>query len=219
MRRIALSLLWLLVSLGANIEAQESRISPKIRIQGLLKDSAYVYINGKQRLLRKGSRAVDGVRLLESNSRFALVEVNGEVKKLFISQNVGSQFTKPKTEKTHIASGKGGHYRSPGRINSRPVSFMVDTGATSIAMNSEIAKSLGINYKKGRPIQVQTASGFAKAYQVNLRSVSVGTIELNNVSGFVVDGGYPSEILLGNSYLSRVDLQINNGVMILQAKF
>jgi aspartyl protease family protein len=124
----------------------------------------------------------------------------------------------PEKSVARVAQGAGGHYFTPGRINRRPVNFLVDTGATAVAMNSKVAEGLGIDFRKGRVISVSTAAGITSAYEVLLDSVSVGGVEVSNVKALVQEGHFPQEILLGNSYLQRVDVKIERGVLVLQSR-
>ncbi len=67
----------------------------------------------------------------------------------------------------------------------------------------------------GIPSRVETASGLVPARVVNLRFVDVGGIRVDNVQATVVEGSYPSTVLLGMSYLKHVDIKENNGVLSL----
>ncbi|RYZ91321.1 MAG: TIGR02281 family clan AA aspartic protease, partial [Moraxellaceae bacterium] len=132
---------------------------------------------------------------------------------------VGTRFSAPPIAEARIASQVNGHYFSPGRINNQNVEFLVDTGATTIAMNATMADKLGLDYNKDKAVGVQTAQGSAKAYPVVLNSATVGNVTLNNIEALVLEGEYPTAILLGNSFLSRVDLKVEQGVMVLQSKY
>lgn len=113
-----------------------------------------------------------------------------------------------------------GMYSTTGFINGHPVNFLVDTGATWIAMNANQARSLGINFRYiGKRGAVSTANGVATVYRVNLDKVRVGEIELNNVAAGVLEGNSPSQVLLGNSFLNRVEMQRQGQVMLLKQKF
>ncbi len=106
-----------------------------------------------------------------------------------------------------------------GNINGRSVRFLVDTGASAIAMNAEQAKHLGIRYDKvGVRGSVSTASGFVDAYRVRLKSVSVGRITETNVEAFVIDGNHPGPILLGMTFLSRLSVEHSGNAMTLLQK-
>ena len=120
---------------------------------------------------------------------------------------------------TIIAADSQSHYFTGGRINGRSVPMLVDTGATDIVLNSRQADALGIDYRDGAPGMVATASGMTTARQVELREVSVGDITLYGVRATIIDGEFPVQTLLGNSFLQRVDLRQEQGMLIMESKF
>lgn len=207
------SRLWLLLSLFAlPVCAMD------LQVKMLAKDSALIVIDGKQRMLRAGAVSPEGVKLISANGQQAVVEIAGKRATLMLNRQIQTQFKQAEKSEVRIASARGGHHITPGRINGMPVEFMVDTGASIIAMNYLEAEKLGIDYRAGTPITVNTANGQAKAYRVVLNRVSVGDIELNQVSAAVSTTNSPTIILLGNSYLSHVDLSVDSGVLILKEK-
>lgn len=110
-------------------------------------------------------------------------------------------------------------YMTYGNINGRSVRFLIDTGASAIAMNTTQAKHLGIRYDKyGVSSSVSTASGFAKAFLVKLKSVSVGDITQTNVEAFVIDGDHPGPILLGMTFLGHLSVEHSGNAMTLTQK-
>lgn len=193
-------------------------IALDIQVRMLANGSALLDIDGKQRMLRDGLRSPEGVLLISSNGRQAVIEVEGKRQTMTLTRRISTHFAAADKTIVRIASSRGGHYVTPGRINGVPVEFLVDTGATSIAMNYREAERLGIDYRAGRPIEVNTANGVAQAFALVLNSVSVGGIELNQVSAAVSTTDFPQVILLGNSYLGKVDLRVDDGVLLLQAK-
>lgn len=99
-----------------------------------------------------------------------------------------------------------GFFYVPGLINGYPVRFLVDTGATTVALSSELAERIGIEYTKGRRGIASTASGVIPVYEFDLKSVTVGGIELSNVSAGVILGEHPTVPLLGMSFLGQLDM-------------
>ena len=190
----------------------------EIEAKMLAQGSAILIIDGTQRLLREGKRSPEGVLLISADTKQAVLEIDGKRKNITLSRSIGSQFARPDKTQLRLASGAGGHYQTKGLINGMPVEFMVDTGATHIAMNHFVAERLGIDYRAGTPIDVSTANGIAKAFLISLPSVAVGNIVLHQVSAAVSTTDSPSIVLLGNSYLGKVDLKIDQGVMILSEK-
>ncbi len=189
-----------------------------IQVKGLFKNAALVVVGDQQHLLKVGKRSPEGVKLISANSHQAVLDVNGETITLGLSQHISTSFTVATKHEIRLASSAGGHYVTPGRINSLPVNFMVDTGATYVAMNLPTAKRLGINYRAGQETYANTANGQATVYVVTLATVSVGDVEVKNVRATVHLGNSPSVILLGNSYLSRVEMTRENGVLILSSQ-
>jgi len=112
-----------------------------------------------------------------------------------------------------------GMYLASGSVNGFTVDFMVDTGASVIAINGETAKRLGLNYLDANQIGVRTASGIELAYSIELESVQLGDIFLNNVAAVVIDGPEPQRALLGMSFLNAFEMERKGDRMDLRRKF
>ena len=117
-----------------------------------------------------------------------------------------------------LTAGPGGHFMTDGQINGRVVQFMVDTGATTIAMSVADAKRIGLNYENGQPVQMSTANGITQGWRVTLNTVRVGDVMVSGVEAVVSPGGMPY-VLLGNSFLSRFQMNRNNDQMVLERRF
>lgn len=194
----------------------------KIIINGLFKDKAIVTIDGKQRVLKKGKPSPEGVLLIEANSKEAIIEIEGKQKTYALGSHLGSnKASKPTAgEKLIIAPDRDGMYSLSGSINGSPVSFVVDTGASAVSMNSNVAKHLGIDYKLiGQEGLSYTASGKDKIYIVNLKRVRVGNIELKNIEGVIHEGNFPTVTLLGMSFLGKLDMKREGRIMELEKKY
>ena len=180
----------------------------KIVVLGLFKDKAIITIDGKQRVVRAGQTTPEGVTLVSANSEQAVMEVDGDTATYGLGSHIGSYYPKPaEGPKVQIWPDSTGMYHSVGSINGYPVSFLVDTGATLIAMNRNEARRLGIDYLvEGTAGFASTASGIVNTYQVMLGKVRLGEIELRNVEATVIDGDFPTEVLLGNSFLNRLEM-------------
>jgi aspartyl protease family protein len=109
---------------------------------------------------------------------------------------------------------KYGHYVTSGEINGRPVTFMLDTGATGVAIPAATAAHLDL--KRGRAFPIQTANGVSTSYAVNLNRVSVGGIELHDVSAGISPGLQTKEILLGMSFLKHIEFTQRGDTLILR---
>ena len=144
-----------------------------------------------------------------------IVEVEGKRQKLGLSQHIGSDY-EPLLE-TVVTIPRNDHlqYQTRAEINGRSTIVLVDTGANIMALSESQARSLGVDYKKGRRSKLQTASGVVNAREITLYSVDVGGLRVENVRATVVEGNYPAIILLGMSYLKHVNLTENNGILTL----
>jgi len=109
---------------------------------------------------------------------------------------------------------RNGHYFAAGEINGYSVTFLVDTGATRLAIPEHIADNL--NLKAGRKSQSYTANGVATTYRTRLDSVSLGGITLANIDASISSGLMGDEILLGMSFLKHLDLEQKDGVLTLR---
>jgi aspartyl protease family protein len=99
-----------------------------------------------------------------------------------------------------------GHYVADGMINGEPVVFLLDTGATDVALSKVLADRLGL--KRGPPSSSQTANGIVTSWKARLDSVSLGGITLQNVRASILpDMGFDGqEVLLGMSFLKQLEM-------------
>ena len=193
----------------------------KIEVQGLFANKAVLMIDGNRHILAVGKTSPEGVKVISANSRGAVLEVNGKQGEYLLgnTSTLNTVFSKRKSQKETVYLNSGGMYKTFGSINGRSVNFLIDTGASAIAMNSEQAKNLGIQYDRvGTPTKISTASGFVKGYRIRLKSVTVGGITEKNVAAMVIDGKHPGPILLGMTFLSRLDIEHSGNAMTLIQK-
>src|SRR6266850_1799414 len=118
-----------------------------------------------------------------------------------------------------LAVDSRGHFLADATVNGLPVRFVVDTGATFIALPQRDAERLGIDYRAGQLGQTRTANGVAQVYVVKLDAVRIGGIELHNVDATVHVGAGLDQALLGMSFLNRVQMQRDGGTMTLIQRF
>lgn len=202
------------------------KASENIVVQGLAQDMAIVLIDGKRRILRPGRTSPEGIQLISANNDEAVLEFNGEQKRYTLGSRITTQQNNSieKTEANNryiiIAPDSYGMYAINGTINRFSVNFLVDTGATYIAMNKNVAKRIGIDYKlEGTEVRMSTASGIDKAYQIKLDRVKIGDIELRDVDATVTDSDFPDITLLGNSFLNRLNMSRDGRVLKLEKKY
>lgn len=109
---------------------------------------------------------------------------------------------------------KFGHYVTSGQINGQPVTFMLDTGATGVAIPAEVARRLGL--RRGRAFATQTANGTSTSYAARLEQVSVGDITLQDVSAGITPGLQTEQVLLGMSFLKHIEFTQRGDTLILR---
>jgi aspartyl protease family protein len=188
--------------------------SPRVEVEALFTDAAVLKIDGERKMLRAG-QTYKGVTLVAAHSRTATLEVDGETMELGTSRRIVTHYESAESQVVNIPRDALLQYQTSATINGRSVQVLVDTGANVVALNSRQAQALGVDYSAGRPGRVETASGSVNAWVVTLRSVDVGGIRVDNVQASVVEGDFPSTILLGMTYLRHVKMQETDGVLSL----
>ncbi|QFY88365.1 TIGR02281 family clan AA aspartic protease [Magnetovirga frankeli] len=212
MNRVALLLL-----LGGFASATLAQ--PQIRVLALFTDKAMLEIDGKRHLLKKGKASPEGVRLISANSREARLSLDGKEFVLSPQARISANYAQAARAEHRIVRDNSGHFRTAGRINGQATSFLVDTGATGVAISSVEADRLGLDFKKrGKPMLAQTASGVVKSYGMVLDRVSVGGIELRHVNGVVLEGTSPPQALLGMSFLGNLEVSHQGNLMLLRKR-
>lgn len=208
----------LLISIGLFYVTSVLAVT-QVNVVGLFNGKAVLVINGgKPKTLSVGQSSEEGVKLISADSIKAVLEIEGKRRELGMGQAVsitGAANSLPSSVTMYADS--LGHHTTEGQINGATLKFLVDTGATTIAMNSGDAKYAGIDYKKGERVQVETANGIASAYRVVINTLKLGSLVLNQVDGVVVEGGSPAVVLLGMSALNRLEMK-NDGITLTLTK-
>ena len=112
-----------------------------------------------------------------------------------------------------LKRGLDGHYRAEALINNQKVDVLIDTGATGVAISQRVADKLGL--KSIDAIRTETANGDSVGYMVRLESVKVGGVEAQNVSAMIAPT-LEGDVLLGMSYLGRMDVRLYKNEMTIK---
>jgi aspartyl protease family protein len=192
----------------------------EIALIGVIGDKAAVLaLDGGDPKTVKVGQKWNGITVLAVERGQATVEIEGKERVLKIGQHYrGAAAPVGDRQSVTLSADTRGHFTAEGSVNGVPVRFLVDTGATLIALPASDAQRLGINYLKGARGTVQTAGGPAAAYRVQLDTVKVGDIVLNNVEGMVIEQGL-GVALLGMSFLNRVEMKREGQMMMLIRRF
>ena len=196
-------------------------IATEFNVMALFPGKAMIESDGKRFVLKAGEEK-KGFLLISTNTyeQTAIIEIDGKTETYSIGRQIGGTYAKPSVNEVRINSGRNGHFQTRGQINGKNVNFLLDTGATAVSMNENLARSLRIDFaKEGKKIRTNTAAGPRDAYRVMLDEVSVGGITLYNVAGTVLKGSSPEITLLGMSFLGQLQLQQSENLMVLRKKF
>jgi aspartyl protease family protein len=139
-------------------------LAVEVNVVGLFPDKALVEINGgKAQVLTAGQISPEGVKLISARGEGAVFEIEGKRRTLQLGQSMSASFASSnKPSVTLVADGRG-HFVTSGTINGAVTRFLIDTGATTIAMGTAEARRLGINYLQGEQGSISTAGGVVSA--------------------------------------------------------
>ncbi len=130
------------------------------------------------------------------------------------NQTLETRYGESGVREVVLQRNKFGHYVTSGKINGSPVTFILDTGATGVAVPEAVANRIGL--RRGRAFPTQTANGMSTSYMATLDSVSVGGIELSGVPAGITPGLTTEEVLLGMSFLKHIEFTQRGDTLILR---
>jgi aspartyl protease family protein len=213
-------LAWLqLFTMGSQALAQTT--PPVVALSGILGAKALLVIDGGAPKLVAAGESHRGVKVLSIQPDTALLEIGGQRQALRVGGapvSVGMVAASGSAARIVMSADSGGHFVGQGTINSRPMQFLVDTGATTIGIGVADAERLGLDYKKGSPVELATANGVARGWRIRLSSVRVNDVEVREIDAVVTPQAMPF-VLLGNSYLARFQMTRTNEQMVLEKRF
>ena len=191
-----------------------------VALQGMLGSRALLLIDGgAPRSLAVGDSA-QGVKLVSVGADSAVVEIAGKRVALRLGESPASLGERGQASSGRISlpADGGGHFMGSGSINGRPVQFLVDTGASTVALSVADAERIGLAFREGPSVRIGTANGLAQGWRVKLASVRIGDVEVYDVDAIVTPQGMPF-VLLGNSYLNRFQMRRDNDQMVLERRY
>jgi len=201
----------LLLSTGAG--------AANVALIGVIGDKAAVLsaAGGEPKTVKVG-QTWNGVTVVSVERGQATLEMAGKRQVMKIGQHYRAAAAPSERQSVTLAADARGHFFTEGAINGNPVRFLVDTGATSVALPAAEALRLGIDYRKGEQALGSTAGGVVPIYIVRFDTVRLGAIELTGVEGVVLEKGL-EVALLGMSFLNRVEMKREGQNMVLIRRF
>ena len=193
-----------------------------VALAGMLGGKALLVVDGSPPKTVAAGDSHRGVKVISTNGDQAVVEQSGQRITLRVGEapiSMGGPAGAPgRGSRIVLMAGSGGHFMTPGQINGKAVQFMVDTGATSIAMSALDAERAGISYKTGQSVNMSTANGITQGFRIKLNSVRVGDVEVFDVDAVVTPQAMPY-MLLGNSFLMRFQMLRESDQMTLVKRY
>ena len=185
-------------------------------------NKALVIVDGSAPKIVAAGESFNGIKVVSTQGDTAVLMVGGKRLNMRVGDapaSVGEQAgSKSSGSKIVLTAGDGGHFLAQGSINGKSVQFMVDTGATAVAMGAAEAKRMGIDYTAGKPVRMSTANGQALGYLLTLNTVRIGDVEVQNVEAIISQQSMPY-VLLGNSFLTRFSMRRDADQMVLERRF
>ena len=193
-----------------------------VGLSGVLGPKALVIVDGSPPKALAPGETFRGVKLIAAQGDQATVDIGGKQHTLRLGEapaSVGSSSAADGSGKRIVLTGgDGGHFLTLGQINGRSAQMVVDTGATAVSLSTSQAQSLGLNYKGGQRVQLNTANGVVPGWLVKLSTVKVGDVLVREVDAVVSSGSMPF-VLLGNSYLTRFQMTRTNDQLVLDKRY
>ena len=129
------------------------------------------------------------------------------------NQQLQVEFTETGHAEIVLKQNVQGHYLATGLINNKSVEFLVDTGATYVAVPEHMAREL--NLEKAGEFDSITANGISKSFYTTINSIKLGAIEVKNVPASISSGMTFDEVLLGMSFLRHFDISQKSDQLII----
>ena len=191
----------------------------EVALIGVIGDKAAVLaLDGGEPKTVKVGQSWRGITVLTVEHDRATVEIDGRKRVLERGQHYRGSPVTASRESATLAADTRGHFFAEAAINDLPVRSVVDTGASVVVLSTADAERLGLNWRKGVRRTMQTANGPTGGYLVKLAKVKVGSIELHEVDGVVVEQG-PGVALLDMSFLNRLEMKRDGDTMTLIRRF
>lgn len=191
----------------------------EVNVVGLFNGKAVLIVNGGKPKTYSVGEDSNGVKLIAADSATATLLIEGKLKQVVMGQAASVASSSSGVETVTLYANPEGHFVSDCYINGVALKFILDTGATMVALNSGDARYAKIDYKRGTPIQLSTANGVVTAYRVSLASLRIGGLTLNQVEATVVEGGSPPIVLLGMTALNRMSMKRDDIALTLTKKY
>lgn len=211
----------LVVAVQLLAAAAGAHAASSVMLTGTIGSRAILIVNGAPPKTIAVGETFQGVKLVSLQAEQAVVELEGKRVNLRMDTPVsigGGGGSGGGGNRIVLPADSRGHFMTQGAINGRAVTFMLDTGATSIALSAADAQRIGLDYSKGQRVQMNTANGVSSGYKLRLQSVRVGDVEVYDIDAIVSPQPMPF-VLLGNSFINRFSMRRDADQMVLEKRY
>ena len=186
-----------------------------VALAGILGGKALLVVDGSApRSVAPGGSHM-GVRVVSVGRDGVVLEVAGAQRAIQLGESPVSIGGSAAGQRIVLKADARGHFINSGFINGRVMQYMVDTGATTVAIGRPDAQRMGLKFEEqGQSVRMNTANGVAQGWRMRLDSVRVGDVELRGVDAIVTPQPMPY-VLLGNSFLREFEMSRNGDEMML----
>jgi aspartyl protease family protein len=192
-----------------------------VALSGLLGGKALLVVDGAPPKSVGVGQTHRGVTVISTQASQAVVEIGGKRQTLLLGGapvRLEGQDRGEGDNRIVLQAGGNGHFMTLGQINGNSARFMVDTGASFVALGADDARRMGINLQTAQPTVMGTANGSVQAWRVKLSSVRVGNVNVHEVDAVVMPAAMPY-VLLGNSFLTRFQMTRTNDQLVLERRY
>ncbi len=158
-----------------------------------------------------------GVKVIAVSKEDATIEVKGARRVVRMGEAPVSVGARSGGRRVTLVADSRGHFVNSGSINGQVMQYMVDTGASTVAIGRPDADRMGLKYQSGQPVRVGTANGVGQGWRMKLDSVRIGDVEVFGVEAIITSQPMPY-VLLGNSFLTEFQMTRINDQMVLEKR-
>lgn len=188
-----------------------------IALAGMLGSKALLVVDGGEPRAVGPGETHRGVKVLSVTRDEATVEVLGARRLLRLGESPVALGSSGSGKRIVLMADNQGHFINTGTINGKPMKYMVDTGASVVAIGKPDAERMGIKVDDSQKVIMSTANGSATGWRVRLNSVRLGDVEVLGVTAVIMPEGMPF-VLLGNSFLTQFQMTRTNDQMVLEKR-
>lgn len=191
-----------------------------VALTGVLGTKALLVIDNSPPRALAANESAQGVQVVSVGKDEVVVSIKGKTQTVRLGAapvSVGGGAAPANGTKVVLTADNLGHFNGSGLINGKPMRYMVDTGASTVALGRADAERMGIPYLQGQQINMSTANGVTQGWLVKLDSVRLGDITVYGVAAVITPQPMP-HVLLGNSLLNGFQMTRQGGQMVLEKR-